>query len=109
MLSNLWNGEPRLVVFGTWTLMNPTTCDDSTPTPRWPSPAYSGLTGNVLPRFLSFSGNPFPAPSSAPKQPFPDLVQTQAYLLEFSRPLRASIRLNIEVVGVDEIEGEGAG
>jgi cation diffusion facilitator CzcD-associated flavoprotein CzcO len=65
--------------------------------------------GNVLPRFLSFSGNPFPAPPSAPTQPFPDLVQTQAYLFEFSRPLRGSIRLNIEVVGVDEVEGEGAG
>ena len=63
--------------------------------------------GNVLPRFMSFSGHPFPAPPSAPNQPFPDLVQTQAYLLKFAEPLRAHIKLNTEVVAVDEGETGG--
>lgn len=61
--------------------------------------------GNVLPQFLSFSGHPFPTLPSSPHQPFPDLNQTHAYLRQFAEPLFATgkIRLNTEVVAVDEI------
>lgn len=80
---------------------------DGTP-PRWPSPAYHGLIGNVLPKFLSFSGFPFPVPPSAPEQPFPTLVETHAYLQAFAAPfLRAgAIKLSREVVSVVELEDQ---
>src|SRR6266545_5048262 len=78
-------------------------------TPKWPSPAYKGLLGNVLPEFLSFSEFPFPEPPSTPHQPFPSLVETHGYLRAFAEPfLRAErIKLNREVVSVVECEGEG--
>lgn len=77
--------------------------------PRWPSPAYPGLIGNVLPEFLSFSEFPFPERSSK-DQPFPTLIETHEYLRAFARPyLNAGvIRLNTEIVSVEELE-EGAG
>src|ERR1700734_3625808 len=77
--------------------------------PCWPSPAYPGLMGNVLPEFLSFSGHPFPPPPTSPDQPFPDLIQTQSYLRKFAEPLFATgkIRLNTEVVAVDQIGPDG--
>ncbi|KAK6975120.1 hypothetical protein R3P38DRAFT_3127265 [Favolaschia claudopus] len=89
---------------------NPLTTSNTAPgAPRWPSPAYPGLIGNVLPEFLSFSSfPPFPKPeSTAAGQPFPSLSETHAYLREFASPLfaRGCIRLNTEVQSVDELEG----
>jgi cation diffusion facilitator CzcD-associated flavoprotein CzcO len=77
--------------------------------PLWPSPAYPGLMGNVLPEFLSFSGHPFPKPPTSPDQPFPDLIQTHAYLRKFAESLftTGKIRLHTEVVGVDQIGPDG--
>ncbi|KAF7325050.1 hypothetical protein MKEN_00547600 [Mycena kentingensis (nom. inval.)] len=76
---------------------------------KWASPAYRGLIGNVLPEFLSFSAHePFPEPpNTAQGQPFPSLSETHAYLRGFAAPLVAAgkIRLNMEVVAVDEFEG----
>ncbi|KAJ7489685.1 hypothetical protein B0H11DRAFT_2191799 [Mycena galericulata] len=75
--------------------------------PRWPSPAYPGLIGNVLPEFLSFSAfPPFPEPTSTTAgQPFPSLTETHAYLRAFSAPLidSGAIRLNTEVLAVEEL------
>ncbi|KAJ7031725.1 hypothetical protein C8F04DRAFT_677163 [Mycena alexandri] len=81
----------------------------SSPSPRWPSPAYPGLIGNVLPEFLSFSGAPpFPEPLSAPTgQPFPSLSETHAYLRQFAAPLLPQIRLNIEVLAAEELSAQG--
>ncbi|KAH7921508.1 FAD/NAD(P)-binding domain-containing protein [Leucogyrophana mollusca] len=78
--------------------------------PRWTSPAYPGLIGNVLPEFLSFSGYPFPPPPRE-DQPFPTLPETFEYLQQFSRPLfeTGRIRLNTEVVQVNEMPGLGGG
>lgn len=77
--------------------------------PCWPSPAYPRLLGNVLSRFLSVSGNPFPPPATSPEQPFPDLHQTQAFLRKFAEPLFAKqrIRLDTEVVRIEELSGRG--
>ncbi|KAJ7131546.1 hypothetical protein C8R43DRAFT_1207581 [Mycena crocata] len=75
--------------------------------PRWPSPAYPGLIGNVLPKFLSFSG--FPAfsepPSTSTGQPFPSLSETHTYLRAFAAPLLSEgvIRLSTEVCAVEEL------
>lgn len=67
--------------------------------------------GNVLPHFCTFSGYPFPPPPTSPDQPFPDLIQTQAYLQKFAEPLFATgkIRLNTEVVAVDEVGPDHGG
>ncbi|KAF7300464.1 hypothetical protein HMN09_00930400 [Mycena chlorophos] len=74
---------------------------------RWPSPAYEGLIGNVLPEFLSFSAHPpFPEPPSTKDgQPFPSLTETQEYLRAFAAPLLAAgrIRLGLEVLRVEEL------
>ena len=79
--------------------------------PHWPSAAYPGLIGNVLPEFLSFSGCPFPPPPTAEEgQPFPKLSETFAYLKKFAAPFEKSghIRLNTEVARVEERPwGEG--
>jgi len=77
--------------------------------PKWPSPAYKGLIGNVLPTFLSFSEFPFPEPPSTLNQPFPTLVETHGYLRAFAEPylVNEKIKLNREVVNVDESEGGG--
>jgi cation diffusion facilitator CzcD-associated flavoprotein CzcO len=78
--------------------------------PRWISPSYPGLIGNVLPEYLSFSHFPFPplARSSA-VQPFPTLQETHAYLRAVAGPFLATgkIRLNMEVVRVEELEDGG--
>ncbi|KAG6334858.1 hypothetical protein ID866_4234 [Astraeus odoratus] len=73
--------------------------------PRWRSPAYPGMIGNVHPEFLSFSEKPFPVPAE-PSQPFPSLSETITYLKDFARPLQEQgrIRLNHEVVRVEEID-----
>nr|GAT43835.1 predicted protein [Mycena chlorophos] len=75
---------------------------------RWPSPAYEGLVGNVLPEFLSFSAHPhFPEPPSTKDgQPFPSLTETQEYLRAFAAPLLAAgrIRLGLEVLRVEELQ-----
>jgi len=73
--------------------------------PLWPSPAYPGLVGNVLPQFLSFSGFPFPERTKKyPHQPFPTLTETYEYLRSFADPFIKSgkIRLSREVVRVEE-------
>ncbi|KAL1746136.1 hypothetical protein HDZ31DRAFT_81448 [Schizophyllum fasciatum] len=72
-------------------------------TPRWPSPAYPGLVGNVLPEYLSFSDYPpFPTPAQ-PADPFPTLAETHEYLKGFAASLSPGrIRLNTEVVRVME-------
>ncbi|KAJ7488166.1 hypothetical protein FB451DRAFT_1126537 [Mycena latifolia] len=94
--------ERRDDVGGVWYLD-----DETKPGPRWPSPAYPGLIGNVLPEFLSFSAFPaFPdPPSTAAEQPFPSLTETHAYLRAFAAPLRAAgaIRLGVEVRSVEEL------
>ena len=79
--------------------------------PKWPSPAYKGLIGNVLPEFLSFSEFPFPEPPTTPHQPFPTLVETHAYLRAFSEPhlKDGRIKLNREVVSVSECQPEDGG
>ncbi|KAE9398787.1 FAD/NAD(P)-binding domain-containing protein [Gymnopus androsaceus JB14] len=84
--------------------------NNASDTPRWPSPAYPGLIGNVLPEFLSFSGSPFPEPPTTPHQPFPTLRETYDYLRGFAEVYleRGNIRLNTEVVRVEELEdGKG--
>ncbi|KAG2123708.1 FAD/NAD(P)-binding domain-containing protein [Suillus cothurnatus] len=75
---------------------------------RWPTPAYPGLIGNVIPEFLSFSECPFPAPPRE-HQPFPTLAETNAYLKEFALPFieNGHIRLSFEVTGVEEVEVGG--
>ncbi|THV00387.1 FAD/NAD(P)-binding domain-containing protein [Dendrothele bispora CBS 962.96] len=76
--------------------------------PRFPSPAYPGLIGNVLPEFLSYHGFPFPAPAeykpNRKHQPFPTLTETYEYLQAFAKPFIADgrIRLGQEVVRVEE-------
>ncbi|KAJ7774061.1 hypothetical protein B0H16DRAFT_1304287 [Mycena metata] len=81
----------------------------SSSNPRWPSPAYPGLIGNVLPEFLSFSGAaPFLEPLSTPSsQPFPSLSETHSYLRHFAAPLLPQIRLNTEVLTVEELSAQG--
>lgn len=76
--------------------------------PRWSTPAYPGLIGNVIPEFLSFSEHPFPEPPRE-HQPFPTLTETNTYLKEFARPFLKSghIRLSFEVTGVEELESGG--
>lgn len=101
--------ERRANIGGVWYLDELKHIDTVNGRPRWPSPAYPGLMGNVLPKYLTFSGHPFPTPPSSPEQPFPDLIQTHAYLSKFAEPLFATgkIRLHTEVVGVDEIGPDG--
>ena len=76
--------------------------------PIWPSPAYPGLVGNVLP---SFRGFPFPERTQKyPHQPFPTLTETYEYLSSFADRFIKSgqIRLNWEVVRVEEgMQNEG--
>lgn len=73
--------------------------------PQWPSPAYPGLVGNVLPEFLSFSCKPFPKTPNDPHQPFPTLLETYQYLRAFAKPYieNGQIRLNTEVLRVEEL------
>ncbi|KIY64509.1 FAD/NAD(P)-binding domain-containing protein [Cylindrobasidium torrendii FP15055 ss-10] len=99
--------ERRDDVGGVWYLDNP---EEKEAKPRWPSPAYPGLIGNVLPEYLSISGFPFPEPPMTPYQPFPTLVETHEYLKNFAKPYleNGKIRLNIDVQEVRELpEGQG--
>lgn len=78
-------------------------------TPRWPSPSYPGLIGNVLPEYLSFSHFPFPTRID-PHQPFPTLDETHEFLRVFAEPYvrQGKMKLNMEVVRVEELpEGQG--
>ncbi|KAJ3549191.1 hypothetical protein NMY22_g973 [Coprinellus aureogranulatus] len=101
--------ERRDDVGGVWYLEGDPRSEDRKP--RWPSAAYKGLVGNVLPEFLSFSGNPFPRPATTEEgQPFANIGETFAYLKAFASPYLQSgqIRLNTEVVTVEERPwGEG--
>jgi len=83
---------------------------NGTTKPKWPSPAYKGLIGNVLPEFLNFSEYPFPIPPTTPHQPFPSLVETYDYLRTFAAPYLKDgrIKLNREVIKVIE-NGEDKG
>ncbi|KIK66724.1 hypothetical protein GYMLUDRAFT_238960 [Collybiopsis luxurians FD-317 M1] len=102
--------ERRDDVGGVWYLDDSASEEDKNTRPRWPSPAYPGLIGNVLPEFLSFSGSPFPEPPTTPHQPFPTLKETYEYLRSFAEPYlkQGNIRLNTEVVRVEELdEGKG--
>ncbi|KAL1698743.1 hypothetical protein EV121DRAFT_274224, partial [Schizophyllum commune] len=96
--------ERRDDVGGVWYLDNP---PPNSTTPRWPSPAYPGLIGNVLPEYLSYSDYPpFPTPPGHPEQPFPTLQETYEYLKGFANSLEPGrIRLNTEVVRVVEKDG----
>ena len=82
--------------------------DPSDEHPRWLSPSYPGLIGNVLPEYLSFSHFPFP-PRPSTTQPFPTRSETQAYLRAVAEPFLAKgkIRLNTEVIRVEELEDGG--
>ncbi|KAF7343853.1 hypothetical protein MSAN_01966600 [Mycena sanguinolenta] len=102
--------ERRADVGGVWYLDDDHNAPNAKPTsaaPRWPSPAYPGLIGNVLPEFLSFSAfPPFPEPiSTISGQPFPSLSETHTYLRAFASPLssQGKIRLNTEVCTVEEL------
>ncbi|KAJ8689545.1 hypothetical protein PTI98_012442 [Pleurotus ostreatus] len=92
--------ERRNDVGGVWHLEDP----DGGQNPSWASPAYPGMVGNVLPDFLYFSEHPFPK-TDRPHQPFPTLSETQEYLKRFAKPYLddGSIRLNTEVITVDEL------
>ncbi|KAJ3881444.1 hypothetical protein F5051DRAFT_113700 [Lentinula edodes] len=81
---------------------NPTTAMNK---PQWPSPAYPGLVGNVLPRFLAFSEAPFPESPNHPHQPFPTLTETYQYLRSFAEPYieQGNIQLNTEVMRIEEL------
>ncbi|UZJ55741.1 hypothetical protein CBS101457_005061 [Exobasidium rhododendri] len=74
--------------------------------PSWPSPAYPGLRGNVLPRFLSLGGAPPFPPIADLDDPFPTLAETQDYLQLIARPLRRHIQCNIECLDVRELPGK---
>lgn len=69
--------------------------------PRFPSPAYPALIGNVYPRFVSFSGQPFPA--LAHGETFPTLDETFRYLTAVAEPLRPRIKTKREVKAVWEL------
>ncbi|KXN92673.1 Thiol-specific monooxygenase [Leucoagaricus sp. SymC.cos] len=110
--------ERRNDVGGVWYLDNRNPSPLSTTTslsqdhcplpPRWPSPAYPGLIGNVLPEYLSFSRFPFPTCQNQ-NQPFPTLLETHNYLRDFAEPFikDGKIKLNIEVTRVEEVKGGG--
>lgn len=68
--------------------------------PRWPSPAYEGLVGNVLPPLLEFSAERFPKPKHGL---FPSMTETHEYLLKIGRPLRSHIKTCMEVVGIKPV------
>ncbi|KAF5367712.1 hypothetical protein D9758_009831 [Tetrapyrgos nigripes] len=98
--------ERRDDVGGVWYLDNPKNNPKSA---RFPSPAYPGLIGNVLPEHLSYHGFPFPPPAEYDKenrehQPFPTLTETHEYLRAFAKPYLEDgrIRLGREVVRVEE-------
>ncbi|KAF9526802.1 hypothetical protein CPB83DRAFT_794326 [Crepidotus variabilis] len=102
----LW--ERRSEVGGVWHLDEADISKTKDLNGRFPSPAYKGLVGNVLPEFLGFSGFPFPTPSTSPHQPFPTLVDTQAYLLDFAEPYKKSghIKLDREAISVEEMTSD---
>lgn len=76
--------------------------------PRFPSPAYPSLVGNVFTRFVSFSDAPWkPLPQG---ELFPTLEQTFDYVNEVARPLRPHVKTKREVVEIWElpwIPGDG--
>ncbi|CAO1637835.1 unnamed protein product [Sympodiomycopsis kandeliae] len=69
--------------------------------PRFPSPAYPALVGNVFPRFVSFSGLPFPELER--EEQFPTLQETFNYLEDVAAPLRSRIKTKKEVKEVWEL------
>ncbi|KAF9269736.1 FAD/NAD(P)-binding domain-containing protein [Marasmius fiardii PR-910] len=97
--------ERRDDVGGVWYLDPFEIPPEQSQKPRWPSPSYPGLVGNVLPEFLSFRDTPFPEPPNTPQQPFPTLKETYQYLRNFAEPYITSgnIRLGHEVTSVEEL------
>lgn len=69
--------------------------------PRFPSPAYPALIGNLYPRFVSFSGQPFPPVQEV--DVFPTLDETFKYLKTVAEPLRRRIKTKREVKDVWEL------
>lgn len=73
--------------------------------PRWPSAAYEGLVGNVLPPLLEFSAHRFPKPKDGL---FPSQSETHEYLLQLAKPLRPHIKTCQEVLSVKPVfHGDG--
>ncbi|KAG7095315.1 hypothetical protein E1B28_006080 [Marasmius oreades] len=97
--------ERRDDVGGVWYLDPFEITPEQAQNPRWPSPSYPGLVGNVLPEFLSLRDAPFPEPPSTPQQPFPTLKETYRYLRDFAEPYikNGNIRLGHEVTRVEEL------
>ncbi|KAF8989734.1 hypothetical protein BDQ17DRAFT_1372812 [Cyathus striatus] len=95
--------ERRDNIGGVWYLDPPDQSHGTAHRHRWPSPAYKGMIGNVLPTNLSFHSFPFPQRPD-PHQPFPTLSETHEYLLAFAAPYLSSgaIRFNTEVLRVEE-------
>ncbi|KAL4063751.1 hypothetical protein V8B97DRAFT_1893959 [Scleroderma yunnanense] len=108
--------ERRDNIGGVWYHADPAECvnhedvNHNDRPPHWSYPAYPGMIGNVLPEFLTFSGNPFPIPPRT-GQPFPTLRETYDYLKDFARPLleQKKIRLNHEVISAEEIHPRNGG
>ena len=65
--------------------------------PRWPSPAYEGLVGNVLPELIEFGAKPIPPPAGGH---FPSMTETHDWLLSVANPLRSRVKTNVEVKSV---------
>lgn len=65
--------------------------------PRWPSPAYEGLVGNILPPLLEFGAQRFQKPKGGL---FPSQVETHEYLRQLAEPLRPHIKTCQEVLNV---------
>ncbi|CAO1637211.1 unnamed protein product [Parajaminaea phylloscopi] len=74
---------------------------ESTSHPRFPSPAYPKLIGNVYPRFLTFSGAPWPALPNGEK--FPTLEETYNYIASVAKPLHSRIKTKRKVEQVWEL------
>lgn len=73
----------------------------STSHPRFPSPAYRQLIGNLFTRFLTFSGQPWdPLPDG---EIFPTLEETFRYVQKAAAPLKQHTRTKHEVKGVWEL------
>ncbi|PWN28699.1 FAD/NAD(P)-binding domain-containing protein [Jaminaea rosea] len=69
--------------------------------PLFPSPAYKQLVGNVLPRFLTFSGEEWPELEGG--EPFPTLEETWRYVNRVADPLTPYVRVRREVKEVWEL------
>ncbi|KZV79193.1 FAD/NAD(P)-binding domain-containing protein [Exidia glandulosa HHB12029] len=94
----------------------PVVLDDGS-APKYPSPAYEGMIGNIAHELISISGRPFDKPlSTGPVQEgereesdlFPSLDSTIAYLRAFADAysLHNHIKLDTEVVSTRFVDGK---